>query len=48
MDKEMLNNVINALMQVETKGQSVLILSDCIRVLQGMVSAPAEEKNETD
>jgi len=44
--KDRLISVFNALAQVETKGQSTLIVADCLRELQSIISECKEIKDE--
>ena len=42
-----LDAIITALLRVETKGESTLIMSDCIRSLVAMNQKAKEETDET-
>ena len=43
--KDRLISIFNALTQIETRGQSTLIVADCIRELQSIINE-MEAKNE--
>lgn len=42
--KESLTNILNALGNVETKGESTLILADCRRMLAQTISSMPDKK----
>lgn len=44
--KDRLTSVINAMMQMEVKGQSILIAADCIRELQAIITTPFESEDK--
>lgn len=44
--KDRLTSVINAIMQMEVKGQSILIAADCIRELQNIITTPFESEDK--
>jgi len=46
MDKQKLIAIFNALMQIETKGQSTRIMADCLMELERIINEPVEEKGE--
>lgn len=45
--KDRLIAVFNALTQIETKGQSTLIMSDCLREIQAIIQELDNKKEET-
>ena len=51
MEKQILIGVYNALMTVETKGQSSIIMADCLKNLANVIGAmeqPAEKTEEEE
>ena len=46
MDKEMLIRIYNTMLLIETRGDSTLMMADCLRGLQAIINAPEEEKKE--
>lgn len=42
--KEELINLLNTLTQIETKGQSTILMGDCLRYLEQLISKCEEEK----
>lgn len=46
--KEKLTIVFNALKQVETKGESTLIMADCLRELAKIVNEMPDEETDED
>ena len=45
--KEELTNLFNTLCQIETKGQSSIIMGDCLRYLEQLINKSDEtEKNQ--
>ena len=44
--KERLMNVFNAMMNLEVKGQGVIIVADCLRELQDCINTPIEKEEE--
>ena len=46
--KDKLTTIFNALQNVETKGQSTLIMADCLRELVNIINEPEEEAKADD
>ena len=46
MNKELLLRIYNTLLQIETKGESTMLMADCIRALQTVINTPDEVKDE--
>lgn len=46
--KETLENILNALQEVETKGKSSAIIVDCSRELFKVIQELEDKKGETD
>ena len=46
--KDKLMAVFKALQEVETKGQSTLIMADCLRELVSIINEPEEEAKADD
>ncbi len=45
--KERLTTIFNVLMQIEVKGNNVVMLADCLRELQAIINEPVNEERET-
>ena len=45
--KEELTNLFNTLCQIETKGQSSIIMGDCLRYLEQLINKSAETETES-
>ena len=46
--KDRIIAVFNAMHRIETKGESTLILADCLRELAQIINEMSEEEKETD
>ena len=46
MNKELLLRIYNTLLLIETKGESTMLMADCLRGLQTVINTPEEEKKD--
>ena len=48
MDKELLLRIYNTLLLIETKGESTMLMADCLRGLQTVINSEVrdEQRNE--
>ena len=46
--KETLVQIFNALQNIPTKGESTLIMADCLRALADVINKMGEQKGEAD
>ena len=44
MNKELLLRIYNTLLQIETKGESTMLMADCIRALQTVINGEVENE----
>lgn len=48
MDKQTIINIYNAMLGIETKGTSTMIMADCLRAMKTIIDTPEEENGEEE
>ena len=48
MNKELLLRIYNTLIQIETKGESTMLMADCIRALQTVINSEVENEQRNE
>ena len=46
--KQDLRSLLNTLYQIETKGQSTIIMGDCLRFLEQLINKTPDEKSDEE